>query len=483
LASTATWSDLLRKFPKLQLPDGAKPDDPFVCVLDPATGTGTFLFTCIEVIERTMKEKWCRELGLKSWNEPEILKRWREYVPKWLLPRLYGYELMMAPYAIAHLKLALKLGETGYQFRDGDRLHIYLTNSLEPPSEHADPRLAHLFATLAKEAQEVSNVKRRKRFTVVIGNPPYSGNSANNGEWISNLVQDYYQVDGTGLGERNPKWLQDDYVKFVRSGQFICSQSPLAVFGFITNHGYIDNPTFRGMRQSLLTDFRELWVLDLHGNIKKKETTADGGLDENVFDIQQGVAILLATRGTKNALGLKQSDVFGTRSEKYAKLSRDSAKTIAWRQVTAVSPFYVFLPQNEEVRTEYLRYPSIKQAMPVNVLGFQTHRDGFAVAFDRETILCRCEALRDSHLKDAEIKAQFEVSDNRDWNVHDARKAIREDPKWKRHAIRCLYRPFDIRWCYFCTVAMDYPRRELLDHVAGKENLCLLVPRQISFLP
>src|SRR5262249_19100381 len=152
LASTASWSDVLKKFPNLKLPDGVKSDDPFVCVLDPATGTGTFLFTCIEVIERTMKDKWCHDLGEKSWTHPEVLKRWRDYVPKHLLSRLYGYELMMAPYAIAHLKLALKLGETGYQFNHGDRLHIYLTNSLEPPSKHADPRLADLFATLAREA-------------------------------------------------------------------------------------------------------------------------------------------------------------------------------------------------------------------------------------------------------------------------------------------------------------------------------------------
>jgi hypothetical protein len=325
--------------------------------------------------------------------------------------------------------------------------------------------------------------KRHQRFTIIIGNPPYSGNSANTGEWISQLVQDYYQVDGTRLGERNPKWLQDDYVKFTRAGQFLCGQTSLAVFGFITNHGYIDNPTFRGMRQSLLATFCELWVFDLHGNIKKKETAPDGGLDENVFDIQQGVAIFLATRGTTAAVGLKQSDLFGTRADKYATLSKNTVKSLPWREVKPVSPFYVFLPQDEDVRAEYLRCYSIKQAMPVNVLGFQTHRDHFAVAFDRDTIVSRCEALRNSRLKDAEIKTRFELSDNRDWNVHNARRAIRDDAKWKSHIIRCLYRPFDVRWCYFSTVAMDYPRRELLDHVAEKENLCLLVPRQISFLP
>jgi predicted helicase len=180
---------------------------------------------------------------------------------------------------------------------------------------------------------------------------------------------------------------------------------------------------------------------------------------------------------------LKQYDVFGTRAKKYAELSSGSSKAFAWRTVTPASPFYVFLPQDEDVRIEYLRYPSIKQAMPVNVLGFQTHRDDFAVAFDRETIVSRCEALRDTHLKDSEIKAHFGLTDSQGWNVHEARKALRDDERWKRHIIRCLYRPFDIRWCYFSTAIMDRPRRELLDHVAGKKNLCLLVPRQISFLP
>jgi hypothetical protein len=191
LASTAIWADMLKKFPTLQPPQEVKPDTPFVQILDPATGTGTFLFECIEVIERTMKDKWCRERRIKNWSHPEIVSRWNEYVPRHLLPRLYGYEIMMAPYAIAHLKLALKLGETGYQFKPGDRLHIYLTNSLEPPSDVANRQLADLFATLAKEAQEVNDIKRHQRFTVVIGNPPYSGNSSNRGEWIETLINDY----------------------------------------------------------------------------------------------------------------------------------------------------------------------------------------------------------------------------------------------------------------------------------------------------
>jgi len=282
LASTTTWGEMAARHDGLKIPDGVQPTEPFVQILDPATGTATFLVEVIDVIHHTLTEKWKQQ----HLSDDQQRAAWNDYVPKHLLPRLHGYELMMAPYAIAHMKIGLKLYETGYHFGSDERARIYLTNALEPPQDFSD-RLAFDAPALAHEAQAVNAVKRHQRFTVVIGNPPYSGTSANTGEWISKLVQDYYQVDGVGLGERNPKWLQDDYVKFIRAGQFLCSQTPLAVFGFITNHGYIDNPTFRGMRQSLLTSFRELWVLDLHGNIKKKETTSDGGLDENVFDIQQ----------------------------------------------------------------------------------------------------------------------------------------------------------------------------------------------------
>ena len=273
IASTATWADLKERFPDLAIPNGAMPDDPFVCILDPAVGTGTFLFECIEVIELTMKDKWCRELDKKNWNDPAIVKRWRAYVPKHLLPRLYGYELMMAPYAIAHVKLALKLGETDYRFRDNDRLHIYLTNSLVQPTPLADSKLADMFTALAKEAQEVNDIKRHKRFTVVIGNPPYFGEAGRGGEWIAALMrgvdsqtgkptQNYFEVDGNPLGERNPKWLNDDYVKFIRFSQWHIETTGLGILSLITNHSYLDNPTFRGMRQSLLDTFSGLDFLD-----------------------------------------------------------------------------------------------------------------------------------------------------------------------------------------------------------------------------
>jgi predicted helicase len=296
LADTTTLGEMAKRHIELRVPKGVKPDEPFVKILDPACGTGTFLVEVIDLIQQTMKAKWRRQRH----TELEVVRLWNEYVAEHLLPRLYGFELMMAPYAIAHTKIGLKLHETGYNFRAHERARIYFTNSLEEPKDFSD-RFEFDAPALAHEAHAVNAVKRGTRFTAIIGNPPYAGHSAN-ASWemkdgrevptfIGRLVQDYYQVDGRPLGERNPKWLQDDYVKFMRFGQWSLQQSSLGILAMISNHGYLDNPTFRGMRQRFVEQFDRIFVLDLHGNTKKKERCPDGSKDENVFDIQQGVAI------------------------------------------------------------------------------------------------------------------------------------------------------------------------------------------------
>jgi N-6 DNA Methylase len=267
--------------------------DPEVMILDPACGTGTFLLWIFQLIHQRFLEL------------PELLtegledKTWSGYVKERLLPRIFGFELLMAPYAIAHLKLGLFLEETGYKFDSGKRLGVYLTNTLEEAAFKSESLFKEF---IAEESDEAAKVKRDLAIMVVIGNPPYSGNSANNKiPWISEKVKDYYFVDGQPLGERNPKWLQDDYVKFIRFGQWRVDQTQQGILSFITNHGYLDNPTFRGMRQSLEKSFDSIYVVDLHGNTKKKEVAPDGSKDENVFDIQQGVSIcmMLKEQGVK----------------------------------------------------------------------------------------------------------------------------------------------------------------------------------------
>ncbi len=293
---------------------------PKVMILDPATGTGTFLETVIEVIHETMTGKWRKE-GKKP---DEIHAAWNEYVPQHLLPRLHGFELMMAPYSVAHMKLGLKLKETGYEFDSDERLRVFLTNALEEPQDFSDRLYADF---LAHEAEAANRVKRDVPVTVVIGNPPYAGHSANDGDWIRNLLRNeladgadsYFRVDGQPLGEKNPKWLNDDYVKFMRYGQDRIAETGVGLLAFITNHGYLDNPTFRGMRQSLMETFDDFKLVDLHGNSKKKETNPVGGKDDNVFDIQQGVAIGIFVKelfGSRPAK-VHHADMWGLREEKY----------------------------------------------------------------------------------------------------------------------------------------------------------------------
>jgi type I restriction-modification system DNA methylase subunit len=273
--------------------------DPEVMILDPACGTGTFLlqicqiiydrFTGQEIEKQSTPEKKAEARKVYKQLKTRFGKlTWSEYISNHLLPRIFGFELLMAPYAISHLKLGLFLKETGYQFDSGKRLGVYLTNTLDDPQQQSE----FLFeGFIADEANAAVGIKQDEPVMVVVGNPPYSGHSENKGEWIQKLVRDYYQVDGVPLGEKNPKWLQDDYVKFIRFSQWRIAKTGSGILAFITNHGYLDNPTFRAMRRSLEQTFDEIYVMDLHGNSKKKETAPDGSKDENVFDIQQGVAI------------------------------------------------------------------------------------------------------------------------------------------------------------------------------------------------
>lgn len=327
---------------------------------------------------------------------------------------------------------------------------------------------------------------------VVLGNPPYSGHSANTGEWIAGLLRgsdsttgqktgNYFEVDGAPLGERNPKWLNDDYVKFIRFAQWRIEQTGYGVLAFVTNHGYLDNPTFRGMRQSLMQSFDDIYLLDLHGNSKKKEKTPNGGNDENVFDIQQGVAIgLFVKRGKvqNKSAQVYRADLYGTRESKYAGLAENDVSTTHWQTLKPQAPYYLFMPQDDTVRAEYEQGWKITDIIPVNVLGFQSHRDDFAIDFEQARLHQRIAAMRHTELDDAEFAQRYDLKDNRDWKLNLARRKIREDTHWKEHIIPCAYRPFDTRWAYFSEVAMDYPRRELKENVAGKENLCLNVVRQ-----
>ena len=435
LAATVTWGEMalrlgsgqVARSAEVKIPKGVAANSFFVMILDPATGTATFLVEVIDVIYKTMVAKW----KTKGLSVAQIQAAWNEYVPTSLLPRLYGYELMMAPYAIAHMKIGLKLFETGYRFASNQRANIYLTNALEEPSQLAQGSAASLFEALGHESQAVNDVKRGVHFTVVIGNPPYSGHSANaskndDGSWnfIGKLLQDYYKVDGKPLGEKNPKWLQDDYVKFLRFGQWNIQQSENGILAMITNHGYLDNPTFRGMRQQLMQSFEKIYVLDLHGNSKKKETSLDGSKEENVFDIQQGVAICLMAKKSKESKHISKvlhSDLYGLRDAKYGILTASGVIHTNWNELSLSSPYYLFFPQNSNLRTEYEHYVDITQAMPLNRLGPNSHRDEFAVSFDEDVLEQRIQDMQSEKISDSAFREKYALEDNRDWQLKAAR--------------------------------------------------------------
>ena len=263
-----------------------------VTVLDFATGTGTFL---LEVMQQILEET---SEGVRD-----------QVIREHALKNLYGFEYLIAPYTIAHLKLSQYLLDKGFHMQPKERLQIYLTNTLEP----IEPQQNWLLPALSKEVELAQNVKN-KPILVITGNPPYSGHSLNKGKWITGLIDSYKQVDGQPLGEKNPKWLQDDYVKFIRFAQWKMDQVEEGIVGIITNHSFLDNPTFRGMRQSLMQTFNRIYVLDLHGNTKKKETAPDGGKDENVFDIEQGVCISLLVRKPGLEQKIFHADLWGKRA-------------------------------------------------------------------------------------------------------------------------------------------------------------------------
>ena len=463
LADTTTWGEMAKRHKELKIPEGTSLAQAFVQILDPATGTGTFLVEVIDLIHRTMAEKWTAQ----GHGENKIQALWNDYVPNRLLPRLHGYELLMAPYAIAHLKIGFKLYETGYRFESDQRARVYLTNALEPPG---DGQLTLDFLpALAHEAEAVNEIKRKQRFTVVIGNPPYSGLSSNMGPWIDGLLKgrlpdgtataSYYHVDGEPLGERKV-WLQDDYVKFIRLSQWLLDGTGVGVHGYISNHGYLDNPTFRGMRWSLMQSFRRIRVLDLHGNLKKKEVPPGGGRDVNVFDIQQGVAIGLFTKAAAASRRVCHADLWGEREQKYRWLWEHGSADTELVQLEPGPPFHLFEPFDDAGTGAYYGWPAISEVMAVNVTGIVTARDGFVIDFDREALWRpdRRPAL-DRHCP--------MMQSGRSTSSGRVRRSIppgtRADGSCLRRAARSvkrtisgisghapvLYRPFDVREMYY----------------------------------
>ena len=512
---------------------------PRVLILDPACGTGTFLYAVVDHI----REEFTRRNDAGMWSG---------FVKEQLLPRLFGFELLMAPYAVAHFKLGMQLAgqdlseaqraNWAYDFSGDERLGIYLTNTLEEAERRAETLFGPL-RIISEEANAAANIKRDLPIMVVMGNPPYSGHSANRSweirdgkkarTFIGNLVQDYYKVDGRPLGEKNPKWLQDDYVKFIRFGQWRIEQTGAGILAFITNHGYLDNPTFRGMRQQLMNAFTDIYILNLHGNAKKKEKSPDGSKDENVFDIQQGVAIGIFVRepGKPGPARVHYADLWGLRESKYAALFAQQVADTRWQELVPRSPFYMFIPRGTGVSpvkgghgleahatpdsctgeggtgvspvihgqdlsraksrdahatvdlcAEYEREWKVTQVFPVNSVGVVTARDSLTIQWSAEEVWQVVEDF--ASLPEDEARQRYSLpKDARDWKVALAQQDLRDSGPAKDKIAAMLYRPFDLRHTYYTGRSRGFicmPRPEVTRHMLAekKKNVGLLSTRQ-----
>ncbi len=439
-----------------------------VQVLDPATGTGTFL---AEVIKHIYK-KFEGQQGI-----------WSNYVETHLLPRLNGFELLMASYAMAHLKLDLLLTETGYKPTTNQRFRVYLTNSLE----ESHPDTGTLFANwLSTEANEANHIKRDTPVMCILGNPPYSGESANKGDWIMKLMEDYKKEPGgkEKLNERNPKWINDDYVKFLRYGQHYIEKNGSGVLAFINPHGFLDNPTFRGMRWNLLKTYDKIYTIDLHGNAKKKETAPDGSADINVFDIQQGVSINIFVKTGKkkaNELGkVLHFDLFGKREKKYDFLIENSLKTIDFEELSFNTPNFFFVPKNDEGRSDYERGFSVNEFFTINGVGLTTAHDDFVIKERKKDLLNSFNAFQSTE-RDIEIlHSKFNVKKKEGWDILQGYDNIKNEKNLSKFIEHISYRPFDNRFVFYEDKLVWRTCRKVMQHFVIGQNVGLNWIRPMS---
>lgn len=449
-----------------------------VTLLDPAAGTMTFPARAAQLAVAEFEAKYGS--GAK-----------KDFIRRHILSNFYAFELMMAPYAVGHLKMSFFLQELGHRLADDERVPFYLTNTLDM-KELEQSRLPGLSA-LAEESRLAGAVKKQAPILLILGNPPYSGHSSNKGDWIRELIEDYKRVDGKPLGEKNPKWLQNDYVKFLRFAQWKIEQAGRGVVGMITDHSYLDNPTFRGMRRSLMGSFDDIYILDLHGNALKRETCPDGRPDKNVFDIRQGVAIaFLVKRGSsimdqqdepdEQTVLVHHAERFGTRQSKYSWLDQNDRGSTQWRQLNPVFPSYLFVPRDAALEAEYRKFTSIPDTFPVNSVGIVTARDRLSIQWSEEGVWNTVVPFSGMDQELARDGWQL-GKDAQDWKVTMAQKDLRDSGPVRERVVPILYRPFDVRYTYYTGRSQGFicrPRPRVMRHMLAGENLALMMPKRVE---
>ncbi|GAA8505187.1 DNA methyltransferase [Helicobacter pylori] len=475
-------------------------DNENIKLLDFATGTGTFL---LEAFRKALETRKTSDGGTST----------KEDKYQNLLKQFYGFEYLIAPYAIAHLNLSQAFKqEFKKPLKEDDALKIILTNTLIQPSEIvADRGLQPIFETELKSAQEI---KKNEKILIITGNPPYSGASSNEGlfEWevkatygiepkfqtieieknvkltdkIKTLLKNLQKQKESGSQnalkelknlhskyklqkERNPKWLLDDYVKFMRFAQNKIESLGHGLFGFISNNAFLDNPTFRGLRRSLLECYDELYILNLHGNARKKEKTPQGAKDENVFNIMQGVSINLFVKNPQiTKPKIHYYDVYGQRAEKYAFLAQNDLNSIEWLELAPREPFYLLIPQETPLLEEYEQGFSVQDMFQVGGTGICSKRDHVVFHKDKESLL---KLLKDfSTLEPSELRRKYDIGDDsRDWRLNNAIREVETNIKrLEEYIVLCQYRPFDYRWTYYTSNSrtfLAYPVYDVFKHI------------------
>ncbi len=436
-----------------KLPQGLAQKDK-VTVLDFATGTGTFLLEIFKIVLNN--------------SQNQTTEKRKIIIQEHILQNLFGFEYLIAPYTIAHLKLSQYLKENGYEFQENERLQVYLTNTLEPVDRQVR---VPFMPQLTKETQSAQEIKD-KPILVITGNPPYSGHSKNNSKWINAELKKYFVVDGKPLGEKNPKWLQDDYVKFIRFAQDKMDKAEQGVVGIITNHSFLDNPTFRGMRQSLMNSFDQIFIIDLHGNSKKKEKTPDNEKDENVFDIQQGVCISIFVKlGAATPCsdkGIFHANFWGKRLSKFNQCLNNSLNSIEFTKLEPNKPFYLFVPQNQDVRKKYDAFWSVKDIFNLNSVGIVTAKDELFISYNEKELKERIYEFKKLEYHD--IKNKYKLTEK----FYKKRKNYFENLSNKTIITKKInYRPFDVRTIWWDNEIIERNRNNVMQHFE-KDNIGLI---------
>lgn len=433
-----------------------------VQILDPATGTGTFLAEVINTIYYEISQK---NAGI-----------WQDYVSQHLLPRLNGFEILMASYAVAHLKLDMVLQDTGYVHNNDKRFNVFLTNSLENGTYE---KRNLFYQALSAEMEQASEVKIDKPVMVMIGNPPYSVSSSNKGKWITELVADYKM----NLNERNIQPLSDDYIKFLRLGQFYIDKNKQGIMAFITNNTFIDGVIHRQLRQSLLETFDDIYIVDLHGSTKKKEFAPDGSKDENVFDIQQGVSINIFVKRNEKSEGIGRvhhHELYGTRKIKYKKLDELDFEDIKWNDITLDDNYKFFVPKDFSLQDEYEQGFKLSELFVNNVSGIKTSKDAVNIWSSEKEVQKMADDILS--MQEEEFRLKYKVGkDSRDWSIQRARADVKTARENNIFSIEpYMYRPFDIKYIAYTGKTngiVAWPRYRSLHAMFSSKNLALCTIR------